>query len=731
MKLIARVAASQSELLATFFASHDPGPLISAKSAGDTHRGGQAVQILTFQRGAALVYKPRPIAMERCFQDLIAWLNDRGLDPDLKVVATLDEGEFGWMQFVPVAPCQSHSEVQRFFERMGAHLAIIYVLGGTDLHSENVVANGEHPVPVDLETLFHADLFPNNFTGATARGWTELMHSVMRPMLLPEVFGLEGNAEDWVDISAMGRSENQLSPLPMAKWERAETDQMRLTYERLIIPPGTSVPQFADGKIRSSDFADEVVRGFARTYRLLRKYRGELLAPEGPLSPFDGKPIRQIYRDTMTYALILHASYHPRFQQDAITCEAMIRDNLRAAHTADQPQHSPIEDAEAADLFACDIPFFSSVVGSADVFGADGLTKVSVPLGDAWRESRLRIEFLNDRDLDRQTSIIRVAMLDISAEMAGPAPHRVIGSTEPSSQLLIATAARIGDRICKLAIHEGDKCTWLVPTITNSRRLELTVADVSLYGGLSGIALFLGYLFRITGREQYRYVAQGAMQEALSLYQEDAASISIGAFNGIGGLCYALAHLGTITDRDDYSRDATAFIVKTASKALNSTALDLHDGLAGFITAALVVFSFNRDSNLIESLRPAADQLYRLANSRSRRDSLAAFPEGETGVSHGRAGAGFALLRWAEATGETKFRVAGEGLLRRDIKINEAARKNATHNSISWCRGGLGIRDGYPRRKPTDAEFVQLRVGRMYRPRDYGQQQASTLSVPR
>jgi lantibiotic modifying enzyme len=70
---------------------------------------------------------------------------------------------------------------------------------------------------------------------------------------------------------------------------------------------------------------------------------------------------------------------------------------------------------------------------------------------------------------------------------------------EPSSQTLIATAARIGDRICELAIEDGDRCTWLVPELANPKRLVTSVAGMELYGGLPGIALFLGHLGATTG----------------------------------------------------------------------------------------------------------------------------------------------------------------------------------------------------------------------------------------
>src|SRR5262249_25299666 len=149
---------------------------------------------------------------------LVAWLNDRGLDPALKVVRTLDEGTFGWMEFVPVASCETQMEVKRFFERVGAHLALSSILGGTDLHYENVIAHGEDPIPVDLETLFHAAPMPDNLKGATARGWAELRGSVVRTLMLPEARGLSVDPEDWVDISALGQSADQLTAMPVAGW---------------------------------------------------------------------------------------------------------------------------------------------------------------------------------------------------------------------------------------------------------------------------------------------------------------------------------------------------------------------------------------------------------------------------------------------------------------------------------------------------------------------------------
>jgi type 2 lantibiotic biosynthesis protein LanM len=692
--LLARLAASEAKLISTFFDNKHPGPLTSVEASGDVHGRGQATHVLTFESGAKLVYKPRPIAMERCYYDLIAWLSDRGLDPELRVVRTLDEGAFGWMEFVPVAPCGTRAQVNRFFVRMGAHLALTSLLGGTDLHSENVIAHGEHAVPVDLETLFHADLMPENLSGATARGWAVLRHSVVHTLILPEARGFSDKPDDWVDMSALGHRDNQLTPIPVANWARAETDRMRLIYKRATIPRGFSVPEFAGQRVQSAAYADDVVHGFGQTYELLRRFKTELLAPQGPLSAFAGKPSRRVFRDTTIYALTLFASCHPRFQRDAIACEAMLRDALRATPDG-QPWLKRLEDAEVEDLLACDIPYFVSTVGSPDVRAIGGQAAIALA-GDA--EHRARIEAMNGRDLERQEWLIRVAMQDPEEEGA-TTPMPVSSSLCASSpETLIATAARIGDRLCELAIEDGDGCTWLVPELVNSRRLATTVAGFGLYDGLSGIALFLGHLSAITGEGRYGGMADAAMREARALCRKQhVSSARLGAFQDIGGFCYALVHLAALTGRRELAAEASAIIHKFATRAARTGDLDLITGVAGFVVAGLVVARFNRDKALVENLRSAVERLYRLTTSPPR--PLPILAENETGLAHGRAGAALALFRWAETTGEARFRTAGEDLVRKDFAIMEASRRNASATNaaehpadyLGWCRGGVGI----------------------------------------
>jgi lantibiotic modifying enzyme len=371
-------------------------------------------------------------------------------------------------------------------------LALTLVLSGTDLHSENVIANGEHPVPVDLETLFHFTPLPDDLSGATARAAVELRRSVVRAQVLPGVSSFFGNdPKDFADLSAPGHSGEQLTPSPVAGWTGVDTDRMRLIYKRTEIPAGLSLPQLAGQQVQSGSHVDAVVHGFEQTYDFLRKFKTKLLAPQGPLSTFLGKPTRRVCRDTATYGVTLFASYHPRFQRDAIACEAMLHDALRASSGSEWRSLKVLEDKEVSDLLACDIPYFFSSVGSGDVPQADGRTEIKLT-GDV--NPCERIDAMSERDCERQVWLIRVAMQDLAEDVAPTHVDTTQSVGTFSSQTLIATAARIGDRICDIAIEDGDRCTWLVPEAINMRRLIPMVATFDLYDGLSGIALFLTHL---------------------------------------------------------------------------------------------------------------------------------------------------------------------------------------------------------------------------------------------
>ncbi|WEZ01045.2 type 2 lanthipeptide synthetase LanM [Bacillus subtilis] len=152
---------------------------------GDTHQNGRTVAILEFESGEKLVYKPRQILIYKCFESLLDWLNDRGLKHKLKAAKSLDCQTYGWQEFVPFKECILKEEIRRFYYRQGVYTALFYVLGSSDFHAENIIANSEYPVPIDLETLFSQNLEMTKKLNFQSQLAVELNDSVFSTLMLP------------------------------------------------------------------------------------------------------------------------------------------------------------------------------------------------------------------------------------------------------------------------------------------------------------------------------------------------------------------------------------------------------------------------------------------------------------------------------------------------------------------------------------------------------------------
>jgi len=156
LEIVDHLAADRDRLRAVFSPAGDLGELREVRTGlGDAHRAGRSVALLRFESGLGLIYKPRSVAVEVAFQDLLDWTGARGFAPAFRRLKLIDGGDYGWVQLVEAAPCTDEAELERFYLRQGGYLALLFVLSATDMHSENLIAAGEHPFLVDLEALFH------------------------------------------------------------------------------------------------------------------------------------------------------------------------------------------------------------------------------------------------------------------------------------------------------------------------------------------------------------------------------------------------------------------------------------------------------------------------------------------------------------------------------------------------------------------------------------------------
>ncbi len=678
--------------------------------AGDVHRGGRSVAILDFDSGARLVYKPRPLAVDARFQELVERLNAAGQDPPLARLAIVDRGTHGWVEFVEARPCASRDELRAFYRRQGSWLALFHVLGATDVHYENVIAAGEHPVPIDLETLFHPEAPQRAIADAGERlVRAALDASVLRVGLLPNRVGAEegGGGADLGGLSAAGGQE---MPDELLAFEGAGTDEMRATRRRAKLPAAQNLPTLDGAPAAADEHVEEIVGGFRATWELLRGLRREILAPGGWLERFADVELRAVVRATRFYGLLLEEGLHPDFQVDALEYDRHL-DRLWIG-VPELPWLERVLLSERADLLVGDVPSFRARAGSRELHDARGLRIPDYFAQSGLEVARARLAALDDRERERQEWLIRGSIGTGVATEREPrwpryAPQEVADapSEEAIRSRALELARAVGERLASLALRDGDGHAAWMGFVFAGTRWELAPLPDDLYAGTPGVALFLAHLARATGDDRFSDLAR------FDLEPDRAARIGpVGAFNGLGGLVHAFAHLAALR-RDDALLARASQIAALALQRLDADEdLDVIGGAAGLLAALESLHAIDPERRWERGMRACGERL--AARARPLREGTGWItrvggPEPATGFSHGASGIAWALLRLHRRDGDPRWVELARAGMRFERTLFDARagnwldpgsrRTNPTASSddgttmTAWCYGAPGI----------------------------------------
>jgi type 2 lantibiotic biosynthesis protein LanM len=703
-EMMARFAADRQEIVHRFGAGRDLGPLAGvATGLSDRHSGGRSVAILTFASGLRLVYKPKPLAVDRAFQDLIAWLNER-LDagtPPLRGLEVLDRGDYGWVEHVAALPCGTPEEIERFYRRQGAWVAIFYALEANDFHHENLIAHGEHPVPIDLETLFQPG---SREAAAGGPGYSPTDHTVLNSGLLPRRFWATAQ-ERGIDLSGMGALGGET--VAVGRIDRGGTDEMHWGRGELTLEAGPNVPTLRGEPVGLWDYRDAVQEGFRATYRLLAAHRGELLAPGGPLSRFDRLPVRTLVRSTGSYVHLLHVANHPDYLQDALD-----RDRLFDRLWLDAVVYPPfrrVTPLEHADLQQGDIPLWRALAIGTDLLhpSGGGVAEYYAVSG----RDRVRARFLGmgEQDLARQGWLVQAA-LEATRSLDEPWSWTAMDLPDADAaggDRFLAAARQLGDRLAQLAVEQGELVTWFHLALRPTGWL-LEPMPIDLYDGLAGLALFLAHLARLAAEPSYERLARLALATVWRRLGADPEAVGrAGAFNGWGGLVYAFTHLGVLWREDALLAEAERLALQGAAGIESDRSFDIIAGTAGAVAALLALHRHRPSPGLLDAARRCGDHLLATASVDERGHGWT--PSGDrgepplTGFSHGAAGIGWALAWLGRESGDERFRAAAEGALRYERSWFSAEHDNwpdlRRHRQRtaeveflhSWCHGAPGI----------------------------------------
>lgn len=500
-----RLAADWQCLQTQMFPCQSLGNIVEVEGgSGDLHRGGRSVMIVRFAGGQRLVYKPRSLAVEAHFQNLVAWLNDRGARHPLRTLRILDQGDYGWVEFVPPADAADRPAVDRFYHRLGSFATLTYLLSGTDLHAENLLAHGEHPVLIDLEALFHHRL-PGIRKDAAALGLT---HSVLALQMLPVVSYVQG-FEQPIDFSGMGSTAGVPTPFRATVWENVGRSDMRLAETAVETPSSNHCPTLSGKPVSYRDFQPAFLAGFADAYEILCRHKRELLLPSGPLAPFADDHARFIARPTQVYGILLEQCLHP---------EAMASHDVRSgivsrleSRTREFSCLANVLPHELADVERNDVPLFTVPVSGRHLVTSNGQRIDDFFPESAWELMQQRVRQLGPGDRARQTWLMEAAF----AVAGRSAPRGFEGDD-------LEAAVRIGDRLLALAHRVGPDIGWIT-VHPRGRGWSIGPAGCDVASGQAGIALYLAHLARFTRRCEFEQSARQAAAAILERLDWDAA----------------------------------------------------------------------------------------------------------------------------------------------------------------------------------------------------------------
>ncbi|MFE6712641.1 type 2 lanthipeptide synthetase LanM family protein [Streptomyces sp. NPDC057695] len=686
-------------------ASGDPGPLVGVEpGAGDGHRGGRSVMLLRFADGTRLVYKPRPLAVHRHFNDLVEQFNALPGTVDLRTLRLLDRGAYGWVEFVAARPCDSTAEIETFYRRQGALLALLHLLDGTDLHHENLIAAGDHPVLVDVETLFHPPLPGSGTADPAARA---LHDSVYRVGLLPQLLLGDHSA---LDVSAVGGGREGVSPVERADFADAGTDRMRLVRRAGTFGESANRPRLADGGfIDPGAHVDALCAGFRAGYTAVNAARDELLCHGGPLRAFAEDEVRVVVRPTWVYTLLLDESTHPDLLKDADARQRVL-ETLRTEQFG--PLLPPrVVDEEIAQLWSGDVPLFTARPGRDDLVGTPGRPPVDRTDLPGIDRVAAKLGALDTVDRQDQEWIVRAAMATTSRVPAHrPAAVRRTRTAgrAPEPDRLLSAARSVGDQLVSLAYREGPRSNWIGLELLDDRYWQIGPMAADLAGGYTGPALFLAQLSALTGAAHYAEAARTSLApipgllDVLRARPEELGAVGSGAFSGLGGIAYALGETGRLLGDPEVGDWATGALrlaaAATETEAEPGVGAGLAGGLVSLLSAARPARTAGRavpraeaaagtgdgaDAWIARAARACADRL--LAYATSGTAEAEAAPHGR-GFTQGTAGIGWALLRYAEAQPEAEG-PAGAGC-GAGVRAGVGAGTGAEAGSEGRARGG-------------------------------------------
>lgn len=678
--------------------------------SGDYHNNNQSVAVLEFASQRKVVYKPRSLASDMEYSRFISLLNE-GLKSDLKVPLMVSNADYGWCEYIEQAYCNTDEELKCFYVNMGHQLALLYLLNSIDMHSENLIACGQYPVLIDLETIFQPKIKNKRLMAYKSAKKINLLmgFSVLDIGLLPgKIWGDKKKRKGGVDISGIGMTADQEIDAPSLFLEEKD-NEFYVEKRKTLVTKDKNLPFDDTQSVSITAYAPEVMKGFKAAYLFFLANRTLL---SNTFSSITAERQRVLLRETETYSSILLESFHPDNLTNSVYRERHFDLLWNDTKLFDFLHQVTQEEIEA--LYNNDIPYFQSGFSNNSLFMPSGreIENFFEESGSEALENRLLS--LSEADLQKQLWFIEASFTTLNEDIRlgqrltydiGVEGMEAVPNKDQQAVSLGTTISGIADRIALLADYSEDSVDWVGINFYQNE-CEIGPLKYDLYDGKLGLAFSFLYLYKYCSSEEkkaaYLKLLKGIRQDVLRQFSGERREkgMSVGGFDGLGGVVYGLTHMGVIMEDTELLNLAEKIHYRAEQQIVLDQNFDLYSGTAGYLLSLIGLYEVTNNANLLNGISTAVDHLLKQAK---HLDGTIVWSDGMdvplAGLGHGMSGIACALAKANTLLSKDTVNDYVLGALRYEDKLFDQETQTwvdlrsgpKIKNMTAWCNGSSGI----------------------------------------
>lgn len=691
-KLFERLCADKAEIASLCGIEDEISVTDVSRGEGDSHHGADSVSIITINKDYRIVYKPRCLSPEIAFQNLLNWVNSTDAEFDFKVLKVITKESYGYMEFVEHDTCDNSGDIEVFYFRYGGLIALTHLVRGTDIHFENLIACGDQPVIVDLETIIQPTEFSGNNGDHTDHimGLKYLNESIYYTALVDHISLFSPPSSGSPLIKAA--TEERKYKISFCHELRNFKDEKEFKESIEHLPCSNNV------NVGYLSFKKQIIEGFRKCYKLLLNRKYELTSGGVLESIFGLVNLRVVLRYTSAYTELLdslNTSYALRHFNNQ---EEYLFKLLRIGQH--QSAFLDFALAEQIECYRGDVPYFYTSSKSSDLISSTGQIFKGTLKESGFSAIKNNFLLFNKVSLEREIDCLNYAL-----EHGSKLDEKEV--TLSDNDTIQGVCVDIYDAVMRRVILTDESYLYVEPVTGLNNKNHVKNIESDLYNGAAGIAFSLLYGGQQFDSQEYQVLAQDITNRLLKNLDPDS-ELFTGICNGLGGHIYLLSHLGYVLNESFYIDIAELYAEKLEKITYRDRYYDLFFGSAGAILALLALYSVNKNDRTLEIAKNCGYHLLEHAIDKGEyivwKSNSPSNDIGTSGFAHGSAGILYSLLKLYEASKEKIFLDAllkGEKYLNRcfdpdsgnwfETLLDKVDSSTGTEGQDMWCHGAPGI----------------------------------------